>query len=74
MDVPLARRRLPGVRPCPCGGRRNIRAALEQVTNYRGLVRYYGQRVTPERHEALDMDNVFLARYESDGAIVRLTK
>lgn len=51
--------------------RRAIRHALEQLGEYRGLVRRYRRAFTPTRHEALDAAQVFMARYAPDGAIVR---
>ncbi|MBI4756726.1 MAG: ABC transporter substrate-binding protein [Betaproteobacteria bacterium] len=52
--------------------RRAVRDALEQVSGYDGLVRRYLRPFTPERHEALGPENVFMARYAPDGAIVRI--
>ena len=49
-----------------------VRAALEQVRNYEGLVKHYSQPFTPARHEALSQEDVFMARYAPDGAIVRI--
>ncbi len=49
--------------------RRKIRDALEQVTNYDGLIKVYKQPFTPTRHEALGPENIFMARYRKDGAI-----
>lgn len=49
-----------------------VRAALEQVRDYEGLIKRYPQPFTPERHEALSPENVFMARYAPDGAIVRI--
>ncbi len=52
-----------------------VRDALEQVTDYRGLVKYFAQPFTPAKHDALDAGDVFMARYRPiDGAIVPLTK
>ena len=52
-----------------------VRDALEQVTDYRGLVKYFAQPFTPVKHDALDADDVFMARYRPiDGVIVPLTK
>ena len=50
-----------------------VRDALERVTDYRGLVRFYARPFTPDRHEALSPDQVFLARYAADGAIERVS-
>lgn len=49
-----------------------IRDALEQVTDYAGLVKTYPQPFTPDRHDALSLQEVFMARYAEDGAIVRI--
>lgn len=49
-----------------------VRAALEQVSGYAGLIKRYPRPFTPERHDALSPDNVFMARYARDGAIVRI--
>ena len=49
-----------------------VRAALEQVRNYDGLIKRYPQPFTPVRHEALSLEDVFMARYAPDGAIVRI--
>lgn len=50
-----------------------VRAALEQVRNYDGLIKHYPQPFTPTRHEALSPQEVFMARYASDGSIVRIS-
>jgi len=52
--------------------RRAIRDALEQLGPYSGLVKEYVRPFTPARHEALASADAFIARYASDGAIVRL--
>ena len=49
-----------------------VRAALEQVRNYDGLIKHYPQPFTPARHEALSQGDEFMARYAPDGAIVRI--
>lgn len=49
-----------------------IRDALEQVRNYRGLVKSYPRPFTPERHEALAEGDVFMAAFAPDGALVRI--
>ena len=49
-----------------------VRAALEQVRDYEGLIKHYPQPFTPARHEALSQGDVFMARYAPDGAIVRI--
>lgn len=49
-----------------------VRTALEQVRDYEGLIKRYPQPFTPARHEALSLEDVFMARYAPDGAIVRI--
>ncbi len=52
--------------------RDQVRTALEQVTHYPGLVREYAPPFTPQRHDALNQDDFHLARYGSDGTIIRI--
>ncbi|AMV71735.1 hypothetical protein JCM30471_02030 [Desulfuromonas carbonis] len=48
-----------------------VRAALEQVRNYQGLVRHFSRPFAPDRHDALDRSDVFMAAYDrNDQAIV----
>jgi branched-chain amino acid transport system substrate-binding protein len=54
--------------------RRAVRDALEKLGPYQGLVRHYAQPFTAERHEALSPTDVFMARFDKDGAIVRLPR
>ena len=49
-----------------------VRDALEQVRDYEGLIKRYPRPFTPARHEALSLEEVFMARYAPDGAIVRI--
>lgn len=49
-----------------------VRDALEQVPDYSGLVRDYRPPFTPERHEALGPEQVYLARYGRDGTLQRI--
>ena len=49
-----------------------IRDALEKVTDYAGLVKNYPQPFAPDRHDALSPQEVFMARYAEDGAIIRI--
>ena len=49
-----------------------VRAALEQVRDYEGLIKRYQQPFTPARHEALSLEDVYMGRYAPDGAIVRI--
>ncbi|HSV29254.1 MAG TPA: ABC transporter substrate-binding protein, partial [Candidatus Omnitrophota bacterium] len=52
--------------------RAQVRDALEKVRDHKGLVRFFPQPFTPSRHEALGPDEVFLARFRADGALVPL--
>lgn len=47
-----------------------VRKALENVRNYRGLVKTFEQPFSAEDHEALGPDDAFMARYRPDGQIV----
>ncbi len=51
-----------------------IRDALEQVKDYQGLTGYYARPFTPDDHDALKAEQVFMTRYRpEDGAIVPLS-
>ncbi len=47
-----------------------VRAALEELPAYNGLIRDYAPAFTPKRHDALDAGDFSLARFSSNGAIV----
>lgn len=49
-----------------------IREALEQVENYTGLIKHYARPFTPERHEALDLNDIFMSRYQKNGSLLRI--
>lgn len=49
-----------------------VRGALERVRNVDGLVRRYAAPFTPERHEALSPEQVFMAAYGRDNALLRV--
>jgi branched-chain amino acid transport system substrate-binding protein len=49
-----------------------IRDALEQVERYEGLIKTYAPPFTPHSHEALSPEQVFMGRFEADGAIARI--
>ncbi len=49
-----------------------VRNALENVSDYRGLVRHFERPFTPTDHDALGAEDVFMARYRVDGTIVPL--
>lgn len=46
-----------------------IRQALERLGAHRGLVRDYTRPFSPDNHEALSRQQVFLARYRADGRL-----
>ncbi len=47
-----------------------IRDALEHLGPYQGLVRHYERPFSPERHDALFPEDVFMARYREDGQLI----
>lgn len=49
--------------------RRKIRDALERLGPYTGLVRHYERPFSPERHDALSPDQVFMARYDASDTL-----
>lgn len=49
--------------------RAKIRDALEHLKNHTGLIKTYRLPFSANRHEALSLDDVFMARYATDGAI-----
>jgi branched-chain amino acid transport system substrate-binding protein len=49
--------------------RAKIRNALEQIKSYQGLIKTYQRPFTADRHDALSLDDVFMAKYATDGAI-----
>lgn len=51
------------------GDRSELRNALEQMSNYQGLSRTFMPVFTPQRHEALDPNSYFLAKYDENGHI-----
>ncbi|MBV5307513.1 MAG: ABC transporter substrate-binding protein [Desulfobulbaceae bacterium] len=49
-----------------------IRDALEQLQNYDGLIKNYPRPFTPDRHEALEADDIFMCRFQGNGDILRI--
>jgi branched-chain amino acid transport system substrate-binding protein len=47
-----------------------IRDALEHLGPYAGLLRDYTPPFTVDRHDALDLSDLRLARYDTDGTII----
>lgn len=54
--------------------RSKVRDALERVRNVDGLIRRYEAPFSAARHEALDENQLLMARYRSDGALLPDTK
>lgn len=52
--------------------RAQVRAALEKVREHDGLVRHYAPPFTPTDHDALRPENVFMAGFRADGAVLPL--
>ena len=50
--------------------RSKIRDALERLGPYDGLVRRYDKPFAPDRHDALSADQVFMARFDAQGALI----
>ena len=50
--------------------RARIRDALEHLPPYDGLVRRYARPFTPQRHDALGPEQVFMARYSADDRLL----
>jgi branched-chain amino acid transport system substrate-binding protein len=47
-----------------------VRSALENLPSHQGLVRHYAPAFTASRHEALDSEQLLMARYRDDGVLV----
>ena len=54
--------------------RAKVRAALENLGPYQGLVRRYNKPFTPARHDALSEDQTFMARYNAQGVLIPLAR
>jgi branched-chain amino acid transport system substrate-binding protein len=50
--------------------RSTVRHALENLPAHQGLVRRYSPAFTANRHEALDSQQLLMARYRADGVLV----
>jgi branched-chain amino acid transport system substrate-binding protein len=60
------------IRQAGSAERTAIRAALENLGTYEGLVRSYQRPFTATHHEALDRRQLFMARFDSDGNLKRI--
>lgn len=54
--------------------RESVRTALENLGPYQGLVRQLNRPFTESRHDALSINEVFMAHYADDGAIEPIIK
>lgn len=50
--------------------RSEVRNELENITKYEGIMRDYNPPFTAERHDALDLNDYHLSKYNENGAIV----
>lgn len=46
-----------------------VRDALERISSYKGLVRDYQNPFSPEDHDGLELEDVFMAHYDEQGMI-----
>ncbi len=51
-----------------------VRKALEELRDYDGAVKRLPRPFTPDRHEALDAGDLFMARFTPDGGLVRIPR
>ncbi|MDH5425070.1 MAG: ABC transporter substrate-binding protein [Gammaproteobacteria bacterium] len=54
--------------------RKVIRDKLEQVRDYDGIVKYFKRPFSAQNHDALILEDVFMARYHADGTIRPIKK
>ncbi|MBF0316700.1 MAG: DctP family TRAP transporter solute-binding subunit [Nitrospirae bacterium] len=54
--------------------RASIRDALENIKYHHGLIKTYSPPFTRTRHDALDINDYFMARYDANGIIVPIDK
>ncbi len=50
--------------------RNAIRGALENIKSHEGLVKHYKLPFSPNQHDALNSDDLFLAKYDEQGNVV----
>lgn len=62
------------IRQAKSADRQAVRDALEDLGPYQGLVRRLDKPFTAKRHDALAIDDLFMARYADDGAIEPIQK
>lgn len=54
--------------------RTRVRQALERLPRYEGLIKTYAHPFSPDRHDALDASDIFMAGFMKDGRLVRLAE
>jgi branched-chain amino acid transport system substrate-binding protein len=62
------------IRQAKSADRQAVRSALENLGPHQGLVRQFDKPFTAQRHDALTINEVFMARFASDGAIEPISK
>ena len=53
------------------GNPERVRAALERLQAYDGVVKHLAAPFAPNRHEALSASDLFFSRYRADGRLTR---
>jgi branched-chain amino acid transport system substrate-binding protein len=54
--------------------RKAVRKALEELRAYDGAVKKLPRPFTPDRHDALGPEDLFMARFTADGGLVRVAR
>jgi len=62
-----------GVEQAGSTDREAVRDAMEHLPPYDGVIRRYAPAFSPERHEATEPSDLFLARYTTDGQLLRVS-
>lgn len=60
------------IRKAGSADRAAIRIALERIETHAGLLRTYRRPFSVTDHEALDRSQLFIARFDTDGSLVRI--
>ena len=62
------------IRKAGSADRAAIRIALERIETHAGLLRTYRRPFSVTDHEALDRSQLFIARFDTDGSLVRIPR
>jgi branched-chain amino acid transport system substrate-binding protein len=62
------------IRKAGSSDRAKVRAALEQLGPYEGLVRRYTRPFAPQNHDALTIDQAFMAQFTADDHLIPLKR